>query len=232
MPPPVPTQITWFGDRCLRLEFGTENTPETRARVYRAWEALYDADFECRLRLTPAYTTILAEFDPLTLSDPKGFIASLFAESPDAPAIPSRKTVELPVCYEAPHAPDLESVAEHCGLSVEDVVRAHSGATYEVAFIGFMPGFPYLVGLPNELACPRLPNPRLRVPSGSVAIADDQTGIYPRSSAGGWRLVGRTPLRLFDAAQPSPSLLEIGDSVRFRRITPAEFDTLAAQRNS
>lgn len=133
------------------------------------------------------------------------------------------RTVEIPVCYGGEFGPDLEGVARHAGLAVEAVVELHSGAPYTVQAIGFAPGFPYLGGLPEKLFTPRRPTPRARVPAGSVAIGWQQTGIYPIVTPGGWQLLGRTPLALFDAAQSPPALLRVGDRVRFRRITPAEF---------
>ena len=107
------------------------------------------------------------------------------------------------------------------------MIRLHAEADYEVAFIGFTPGFPYLNGLPRQLATPRLPSPRVRVPIGSVGIAGEQTGIYPHPTPGGWRLIGRTPLRLFDTSRPAPSLLSMADRLRFVPISEREFDSIA-----
>ncbi|HLO67907.1 MAG TPA: 5-oxoprolinase subunit PxpB, partial [Holophaga sp.] len=117
--------------------------------------------------------------------------------------------------YGGEDGPDLEAVARHCGLAPEEVARRHAGATYRVHFLGFAPGFPYLGGLDPALAAPRLDAPRTRVPAGSVGIAGAQTGIYPLESPGGWRLIGRTPLVLFDPRRPEPCLLRPGDLLRF-----------------
>lgn len=138
-------------------------------------------------------------------------------------------THNIPVCYDPPCSPDLADVASLTGLPTDTVVQLHHAATYHVRYIGFSPGFPYLSGLPTALSVPRLDQPRVRVPAGSVAIAADQAGIYPQSTPGGWRLIGQTPLALFDPARAQPSLLRPGDKVRFNRITLAEFQAKSTQ---
>lgn len=129
-------------------------------------------------------------------------------------ALPQRQ-VEIPVHYGGEYGPDLAAVAAHCGLSEQQVIHRHSAAQYTVFFLGFQPGFAYLGGLPAALATPRRAEPRLRVPAGSVGIGGEQTGIYPASSPGGWQLIGRTALQLFEPQREPPSLLLPGDSVRF-----------------
>ena len=134
------------------------------------------------------------------------------------------RTVDIPVCYGGAFGPDLESVAELHGIPADEVVRMHSAATYTVYFLGFVPGFGYLGGLPDALRTPRLSSPRTRVPAGSVGIAGSQAGVYPFSTPGGWRLLGTTPLRMFQKDREGMSLLAIGDEVRFRPISAAEFE--------
>jgi inhibitor of KinA len=141
-----------------------------------------------------------------------------------AKAEPRRRLIEVPVCYEHDFAPDLEAVAQNCGCTIDDVVRRHAGARYHVRCLGFSPGFPYLSGLPAKLATPRRPTPRTSVPAGSVGIGGAQTGIYPFRSPGGWNIIGRTPLRLFDATREPAVLLRPGDKVRFVRIEREEFE--------
>lgn len=133
------------------------------------------------------------------------------------------RTVEIPVAYGGEFGPDLDASAAELGLSPAALIERHSGALYRVAMIGFAPGFPYLSGLDPALALPRLATPRTRVAAGSVAIGGAQTGIYPRPGPGGWRLLGRTPLSLFDSARAHPSLLLPGDRVRFVAIDPDRF---------
>jgi inhibitor of KinA len=139
-----------------------------------------------------------------------------------------RRVVEVPVCYDEEFAPDLSVVAKASGLGLDKVVQLHASAEYRVGFIGFAPGFPYLVGLPPQLATPRRAVPRQMVPAGAVAIGGGQTGIYPSASPGGWNVIGRTPLRLFETTRAEPALLRAGDGVRFHAINRAEFDALSS----
>ena len=135
--------------------------------------------------------------------------------------------IEIPVCYGSDFGPDLDALAAHTKLDVREVIARHTGAEYRVAMLGFMPGFPYLLGLDPGLHTPRRSTPRTRVPAGSVAIGGAQTGIYPRELPGGWQLIGRTPLQLFDAKRAPPALLRPGQYVRFRAIEAGEFAALA-----
>lgn len=142
------------------------------------------------------------------------------------------REVELPVLYGGEAGPDLGHVAAHAGLDEAEVIALHSQACYRVAMLGFAPGFPYLLGLPSGLAMPRRADPRLSVPAGSVAIGGQQTGVYPQALPGGWHLIGRTPLTLFDVHAQEPSLLRAGDRVRFRPIDAETFARLAASRGA
>ena len=132
--------------------------------------------------------------------------------------------IEVPVCYDEDFAPDLETVAQHCGLEPNEVVARHAAARYGVRCVGFTPGFPFLGGLPAKLATPRRKSPRPAVPAGSVGIGGAQTGIYPLRSPGGWNIIGRTPLRLFDVTREPAALLRAGDRVRFVSIGREDFE--------
>jgi inhibitor of KinA len=134
--------------------------------------------------------------------------------------------IEIPVCYDGEFAPDLGDVALHAGLPADEIIRRHSSADYRVSCVGFTPGFPFLSGLPAELATPRRSTPRKEIPEGAVAIGGAQTGVYPRKSPGGWNVIGRTPLRLFDVRREPPALFHAGDHARFRKISREEFDAL------
>jgi KipI family sensor histidine kinase inhibitor len=147
-----------------------------------------------------------------------------------APAAAPGRTVEIPVCYEAPHALDLAEIAAATGLAPPEVARAHAGSPHRVLMIGFVPGQPYLGGLDSRLAVPRRATPRPRMECGAVAIANAQTAIYPFATPGGWSVVGRTPLALFDPGREQPCLLEAGDAVRFVAVAAAEFERLAGRR--
>lgn len=170
----------------------------------------------------PAYASILIDFDPLRIRrfDIERTAGELFAQAAAAPW-PEPRTVEIPVAYGGEYGPDLEAVAALTGHTLDEVVALHSGAEYLVYFLGFSPGFPYLGGLPESIAAPRLETPRRRVPAGSVAIGGQQTGVYPMASPGGWRIIGRTPLRLFEPEADPPALLQMGDHVRFVAIERA-----------
>jgi KipI family sensor histidine kinase inhibitor len=164
----------------------------------------------------PAYASILIDFDPRAIRhrEVEHAAAELFAHADTAPWLEPR-TVEIPVAYGGEHGPDLEAVAALTGHTADEVVAIHSSADYLVYFLGFSPGFPYLGGMPESIAAPRLETPRRRVPTGSVAIGGGQTGVYPMASPGGWRIIGRTPLRLFEPDVDPPVLLRMGDHVRF-----------------
>jgi inhibitor of KinA len=149
------------------------------------------------------------------------------APRPDRPA--AGRAVVIPVCYGGAFGPDLDLVAAACGLSPAEVIARHSGAGYFVSAVGFTPGFPYLGGLPEALHTPRRKTPRVRVPPGSVGIGGVQTGIYPFETPGGWNLIGRTPLRLFNPLARPPAFLQAGDRVRLLEITPEEFGALAGR---
>jgi len=137
--------------------------------------------------------------------------------------LPAPRVVTIPTVYGGEFGPDLPFVAEQCGLTEEQVIRLHTRPTYYVYMLGFTAGYPYLGGMPKRLTTPRLPSPRLRVPAGSVGIGGNQTGVYPVESPGGWRLIGRTPLTLFDPSWEVPVLIRPGDQVKFVRISPDEF---------
>lgn len=177
------------------------------------------------LNIHPAYGTILISFDPLraTFQQVEAFTRSRLDESEDE-ILPAPRQVEIPVCYDEEFGPDLQDVAFQNKLSHEEVIDIHSTGKYYVCFIGFTPGFAYLGGMSSCLATPRLSSPRTNVPAGSVAIGGNQTAVYPLSTPGGWRLIGRTPIKLFSPEKAPFSLLALGDEVRFRKISREEFD--------
>lgn len=167
------------------------------------------------LDIVPGMNNLTAIFDPLEhCGETMLALLNKLAQEVSAHDFPGRD-VEIPVHYGGEDGPDLATVAAHTGLSMRDLVEQHSAAHYLVYFLGFQPGFAYLGGLPPALATPRLAEPRLKVPAGSVGIGGSQTGIYPAASPGGWQLIGRTEVRLFDVTKSSPSVLLPGDCVRF-----------------
>lgn len=215
-------QIVAASDRSLLISFGDRIDAELHAQVLRMFRALRgSADV---VNLNPGYASILVTFDPLRVAhgEMEARIRERWAAAEQAPVGEPRR-VEIPVVYGGESGPDLEFVADANGLSVEQVIALHSGAEYLVYFLGFSPGFPYLGGMPERIAAPRLEQPRTRVPAGSVAIGGSQTGVYPVESPGGWRLIGRTSLRLFRPEEEPPTLLGMGDRVRFVPIPKERF---------
>jgi KipI family sensor histidine kinase inhibitor len=201
-------------DRSLLISFGEEISVPNHRQVLRLTHALHGAPGI--LNLHPAFASVLVDFDPRrrTHEQIEELVRERLASATEREAEPPR-TVEIPVRYGGDHGPDLEDVASHTGLSAEQVVERFAAAEYLVYFVGFATCFPYLGGMPPELATPRLGAPRKQVAAGSVAIGGAQAGVYPLPSPGGWRLIGRTDLRLFDPAGEPPGLLRMGDRVRF-----------------
>jgi inhibitor of KinA len=212
-------------DSSLLVEFGTEIRPEIQDQVIGLFHALHVRGVAHIRNLHPGYTSLLVDFDPLAITheDVATLVESLvragFAKTED-----DSKVVEIPVCYDAEFGPDLADVADHTKLAVEEVIRLHAGAIYRVCFLGFTAGFAYLGGMPEVLHTPRLATPRRAVAAGSVGIAGGQTGIYPTQTPGGWRLIGRTPLRMFNAQAQPPTRVRAGDHIRFVPIDRAEFE--------
>jgi KipI family sensor histidine kinase inhibitor len=202
-------------DRSLLLSFGDGLSFDTHLAVARLTRCLEGVRGGI-LNLHPAYTSVLIDFDPRLRShaEVEALVRERLASHADAPQ-PEPRRVEIPVHYGGANGPDLGEVARHAGLTVERVVELHAAAEYLVYFVGFATCFPYLGGLPPELATPRLAAPRKHVPEGSVAIGGPQAGVYPLPSPGGWRLIGRTHLKLFDPSASPPPLLRMGDRIRF-----------------
>ncbi len=201
-------------DRSLHVSFGESISAKAYAGVTRLTHAL--AGRRGILNLHPAYASVLIDFDPRLRSHSD--IEALVRECLLAPQVPDppARILVIPVRFGDDFGPDLEEVARHTGFSPGRVIELFTAAEYLVYFVGFSTCFPYLGGLPAELATPRLPAPRKSVPAGSVAIGGPQAGVYPLSSPGGWRLIGRTSLPLFDGNAEPPPLLRMGDRIHFR----------------
>lgn len=238
-------EIVSLGDSALVVrvsnDFAAEPEEALRAAI-ALQRTLEEAAIPGVVESAPGYVSVAVFFDPAVVADAIGGdddpfewlhqairTAALRAEGRASGSARSRVRHEVPVCYDDPEfALDLDSVGQHAGLSAVDVVKRHSEVEYRVHCVGFLPGFPYLGGLPRELATPRRATPRSEVPAGSVAIGGSQTGIYPTNSPGGWNVIGRTPLRLFDPTADPPARFHAGDRLRFVTITREEFDRLSA----
>jgi KipI family sensor histidine kinase inhibitor len=218
------------GDRALSVELGEEISVEINTRV-RALDYLIEQKaVPGVIETVPSYRALLVYYDPSIVGyDALCTELAALADQATTTTMPPAREVELPCCYDGELGPDLEAAAARLGLSVDDLVRLHAGAEYLVYFIGFTPGLPYMTGAPEQLTIPRLDTPRLKVPPGSVAIGGIQCCVYSVESPGGFWLLGRTPLRLYDPAAAEPILLKPGDRVRFRRIDRREFDDIAAR---
>jgi inhibitor of KinA len=212
-----------MGDRAFLVELGDGISPAVNQRVRALFLELERLALEGVRELIPSYRSLLAIYDPLTatLSTLKPHIEEAW-ERLDHASLPSPKTMRVPVVYGGECGPDLDWVAGHHGITPEEVIRLHTQPTYQVYLIGFTPGYPYMGELPDALVTPRRDTPRAKVPRGSVGIAQKQTGIYPVASPGGWQIIGRTPLALFDPKRRPPSALEMGDLVQFYAITAQE----------
>ncbi len=212
-----------MGDRSLLVEMGNEIHIDLNQRVGKLFLAVKKAALKEVLDIIPGYCTLLLVFDPLKTN------ASLMRKKVDALLdemdtfeIPEPTEIRIPVVYGGKFGPDLEWVADYHGISPEDAIRLHVGTPYHVYMIGFIPGFPYMGELPKALITPRKETPRTRVPKGSVGLAQEQTGIYASDSPGGWQIIGRTPLALFEPSNTPPALLKMGDRVRFYPVTEEE----------
>jgi KipI family sensor histidine kinase inhibitor len=212
------------GDTGLTVEFGDAIDPEINARVRDLSASLRKLHPAGILDLNPTYRSLFIQYDPWVCSFEHLLqIVEDCLKSGAATEAETSQVKEVPVCYGGEFGQDLEELASLHGMNAEEVIRLHCAPLYRVYMIGFLPGFAYLGGLDEKLHTPRKKDPRKKVPAGSVGIADQQTGIYPIESPGGWQLIGRTPLLLFDPVRDPPFLLQAGDFVRFKPITGEEF---------
>jgi KipI family sensor histidine kinase inhibitor len=219
-----------MGDQALIVEFGDRVDPALSAQIAALAQTLRDSLPIGVLDIVPAYATLALHYDPAAVGAGASPFEALsetigtWLQTQTFDTAQTGRLIEIPVCYGGAYGEDLAALAASRGLSPEEVIALHSGATYHVHMLGFVPGFAYLGGLDSRLATPRRDTPRPRVPAGSVAIADEQTAVYPLETPGGWQLIGRTPVRLFRPDASPPSLLAAGDSVRFVPISAETFD--------
>jgi inhibitor of KinA len=237
--------VTPLGDSAVTVELGTGVDRETHRLVTLFAAYLEDHPLTGMIEYVPAYASVTIHYDPLQVYNSvltqgeEGTEPDLLSLSPyeimelriqqvfDLMQVrqePAPKLVEIPVCYGGEFGPDLEEVAAHNQLTVEEVIRIHCSRDYQVYMLGFAPGFPYLGGMDKRIAAPRKLTPRLSIPKGSVGIAGEQTGIYPLETPGGWQLIGRTPVSLFIPNQHPPTLLQAGNLVRFYPISRETYD--------
>ncbi len=217
------------GDRALSVELGDEISREINARVLALEYLIQQKSLPGVTETVPTFRALLVYYDPFTVGYEElcAALKGLVAQArPDV--LPPARTVELPCCYGGELGFELDAAAAKIGLSPDEMARLHARADYYVYFVGFTPGLPYMTGMPERLTIPRLETPRTKTPPGSVGIGGTQCSIYSVESPGGFWVLGRTPLRLYDPAAPDPILLRAGDHVRFRMIDRTEYDRIAA----
>jgi inhibitor of KinA len=220
-------RIVPAGDSALVVEFDERIDPAINARAIQLADSLQAAGISGVRDIVPTYRSVAVFFDPLR-TNYDALVASLEGEAarPDEEAAVVRAPLCIPVCYGGELGPDLPAVARFAQTSEEEVIRLHAGTAYRVFMLGFVPGFAYMGIVDSRIAAPRHGTPRLRVPLGSVGIAGVQTGVYPAETPGGWQLIGRTPLKPFDATRAEPFLMKAGDTVMFQPIERAEYDRM------
>ena len=221
-----------LGDAALTVEFGHEIDPAVNERVIAFAETVRTQRWEGVLDVVPTYRSVTIHVNPLCLD--LNTLTDRLLQLPHTKSHHATSSVRhhaIPVLYGGECGPDLQDIATFAKMSIADVIRLHVSVLYRVYMLGFSPGFPYLGSVPEPLAMPRLATPRTMVPAGSVGIAGNQTGIYPTSTPGGWRLIGRTPVALYRPNSSTPFLLNPGDVVRFEPIEPQDFNRLRREHH-
>ncbi|TYS90365.1 5-oxoprolinase subunit PxpB [Rossellomorea aquimaris] len=232
-----------LGDHAVVIQLGNSIQQETHEKVKAVTTFFETRTIDWLVEYIPAFTTVTLYYDPIRIIESyKPFQSTLPYKivCSEIEHILSQLTtleqsdsriVDIPVCYGGEFGPDLEDVANHNHMSIEEVIAKHSNGDYLVYMIGFAPGFPYIGGMSPDIATPRRESPRLKIPAGSVGIAGEQTGVYPIETPGGWQLIGRTPLKLFKPNNDdSPSLLKAGDRIRFTPISFEEYKALEEEQ--
>lgn len=242
MPLPI-NDIHFFqiSENAITLEFGDDINEETLGRITGLNQCIKRDPFAGLLSTIPAYTTLTLYFNSVVLMKDRNlkggttldklsrYIKSINVETNSDQKM-YREIINIPVCYDLTFGFDLQELSSFYQLKKEEIIEIHSSAVYTVYMIGFVPGFPYLGGLSEKLTTPRRQNPRPAIPAGSVGIAGQQTGIYPLETPGGWQIIGRTPLKLFNVKRQQPSLLKAGDKLKFEPISLREFGQLEREQ--
>ena len=223
-------RILTAGDSSLLIEFGNEISPEINRRIAAVVELMREQHIEGVVDVIPAFCSLLVNYDPRVAGyeKMKQRLESLVRVDIKVGQT-KRKIFEIPVLYGGEYGPDLASIADHAGISEDEVVLIHSSKDYLIYMLGFLPGFCYLGGLDERIHTPRLSNPRLRIRAGSVGIGGSQTGIYPLDSPGGWQLMGMTPIKTYDPEREIPILVEAGNYIRFVPIDEEQYKRIQAQ---
>ena len=217
-------RILTVGDCAVSVEFGQEISLEINHKVMALKMVLEREPIRGIVELIPTYCSLLIQYDPMDLryGQLRDRLEALVTQL-DEVEMPPKQVVEIPVAYGGEYGPDLGEVARTHNISEEEVIKLHSEPEYPIYMLGFVAGFPYLGGMNKAIATPRKKSPRLKIEAGSVGIAGEQTGIYSVESPGGWQIIGRTPLKLYDVNRNDPVLLKAGQYIKFKPITKEEF---------
>lgn len=220
-------KILTAGDASLLVEFGKEINPDINRKIAATVQLMREQHIEGVVDVIPSFCALLINYDPRVIGyeEIKGRIKDLLKVEIKA-GDERKKIFEIPVCYGGEFGPDIATIAEHAGLTEQEVIDIHSSRDYLIYMLGFLPGFCYLGGLDERIFTPRLASPRLKIEAGSVGIGGSQTGIYPLDSPGGWQLMGKTPVKTYDPDREVPILVEAGDYIRFVPIDEEEFNRI------
>ena len=220
-------KILTCGDKAISVEFGQEISLDINHQVTALKMLLDKASISGIEEMVPTYCSLMIIYDPLVLNylTLKDKLVCMLKDL-NSVELPKKQVIEIPVAYGGEYGPDLAEVAAAHNMTEEEVIKIHSAPEYPIYMLGFVAGFPYLGGMDKSIATPRKQSPRLKIESGSVGIAGEQTGIYSVESPGGWQIIGRTPLRLYDADREKPVLLSAGQYIKFKPITEDEFKAM------
>ena len=212
-------------DQAITIEFAAEINEATNMQVIVLQHAIESNPFKGFIECVPAYGSLTVYFnEQVSATTVRSWLSDLIAQVSNTSLATEGKQISIPVCYDPSLGTDLPWVSSHLNLSLEEIISLHTSVVYRVYMIGFIPGFPYMGTLPKALEVPRKQTPSIKIPAGSVAIAGKQTGIYPAEVPGGWQVIGRTPLRMFDPTKSPYSFLNAGDIVQFKPITLETFN--------
>jgi len=223
-------KILTVGDSSILIEFGKEISPQINARIAAMVRLLKVQQIEGVVDMIPSFCALLINYDPrvITYSKIKKRLTDALKVDTEV-STEAARVFEIPVCYGGEYGPDLSNIATHAGLDEEEVIAIHSSCDYLIYMLGFLPGFSYLGGLDERIHIPRLANPRIKIPAGSVGIGGAQTGVYPLDSPGGWQLLGTTPVKTYDPEREIPILFEAGDYIRFVPVDEAQYHDIKKQ---